>query len=123
MSLAMALVLASTWVKGKALNDPGDSAGGALPPVAADVLCTYVIDPVSSVHTALAEDGVVTVTAPATCDWTVDNLNDWVQIHFFTNGTGNGNVRYTVFANPDPVPRSCILTIGGQIFTIDQLAG
>ena len=123
LPLALVLVLASIGASGEALAGPGDGGGGALPPIQADVLCTYAIDPVSATHTSLAEDGVVTVTAPAGCDWTVDNLNDWVQIHFFTNGTGNGSVRYTVFANPNPYPRSCVLTIGGEIFTIDQLAG
>src|SRR5258708_23366782 len=32
-------------------------------------------------------------------------------------------VRYTVFANPNSYGRSCVLTIGGEIFTIDQLPG
>ena len=123
LPLALALVFASSGARAKALDAPVDAGTGGLPPTQADILCTYAIDPAERLHSALAEDGVVIVTAPATCEWTVDNLNDWVQIHFFTNGVGNGTVRYTVFANPDPVARSCVLTIGGQIFTIDQLPG
>jgi len=35
---------------------------------------------------------------PRGCDWTSVNTNDWMAIKLYTNGTGNGIVRYSVFA-------------------------
>ena len=66
---------------------------------AAPPVCTYSLDPTSRIHDWPAEFATFNVIAPDGCDWTVDNLNDWMAIKLYTNGTGTGMVRYSVFAS------------------------
>ena len=83
--------------------------------------CSYSLTPESRIHSAAAEAAILNVTAPGGCAWYVVNTNDWLIIKLYTNGVGNDIVRYTVFANPQPVQRSGVLTIGGQPFTVYQV--
>src|SRR5438105_316071 len=85
-------------------------------------VCTYSLDPSNRVHDWPAEFATFNVIAPDGCDWTVDNLNDWMAIKLYTNGTGAGIVRYSVFVNPDPIERTGFFTVNGQTFTVTQLA-
>jgi hypothetical protein len=84
--------------------------------------CTYTLTPESRVHGPASEATILNVTAPEGCAWYVVNTNDWMIIKLYTNGVGSDIVRYTVFANPHPTPRSGVLTIGGQPFTVYQVA-
>ncbi|MFM1767653.1 MAG: hypothetical protein RJA22_182 [Verrucomicrobiota bacterium] len=84
--------------------------------------CTFSLSPTTRVHTAASEFNIVDVSGPAGCDWTIDNLNDWILIKLTTNGTGDGIARYTVLANDRPVARSGIITVAGLPFTVQQLA-
>ena len=98
------------------------SAGpDSLTPAVIPTDCTYSLDPTSRVHDYPAVFDTFNVIAPDGCDWTVDNQNVWMAIKLYTNGTGNGIVRYAVFVNLDPIERTGIFTVNGQIFTVTQL--
>lgn len=84
--------------------------------------CTYALSPQSRFHTPVSESAIINVTAPVGCAWYVVNTNSWMIIKLYTNGVGNDIVRYTVFPNPFPRPRSGVLTIGGEPFTVNQAA-
>jgi hypothetical protein len=64
--------------------------------------------------------GSVAVTTGAGCMWTAASNAAFITITSGASGTGNGTVNYSVAANPDPNPRSGTMTIGGQIFTVNQ---
>ncbi len=84
--------------------------------------CTFVLTPDHRVHGYEGETATVNITTLSTCDWEALNTNSWMDIKIITNGTGSDTVRYAVFRNPNPVPRTCVFTIGGQPFTVIQQA-
>src|SRR5262249_32017709 len=54
---------------------------------------------------------------PPNAGWTASSDSTWLHV----DGTGTGNtVQYTVDANAASTPRSGVLTIGGQTFTVTQ---
>ena len=82
--------------------------------------CRYGVSTNAFAITAAEAEGSVAITADVGCPWTVDNTNTWVTITSPTDGTGNGSVDFFVDANPDLSPRSALLTIAGQTFTVNQ---
>ena len=61
----------------------------------------------------------VTASAP-TCSWTATSNASFVTVTGGAAGTGNGTVSYSVARNPAHPARTGTLTIGGQVFTINQ---
>lgn len=97
-------------------------AGEPFAVIQAGVSCVYALDPTNRVHPSTSEAALISVTTLSGCAWTVLNTNDWILIKLTTNGTGSGTVRYTVLANPNPSDRSGWITIGGELFSVSQLA-
>src|SRR5439155_5433420 len=62
------------------------------------------------------------VASNSKCSWTVVNTNAWITLTDNTNGTGSSTVGYSIAANHSLGARTGALTIGGQPFTIIQLA-
>ena len=62
--------------------------------------------------------GSVAVTAGNGCVWTAVSNAAW--IHAAAAGNGNGEVLYSVDANPSPSARTGTATIAGQTFSVDQ---
>ncbi len=60
-----------------------------------------IYDPAADVfnYTAAAGSGVVQVTAPATCPWSVSGLPSWITATSASSGTGNGRFSFNVAAN------------------------
>jgi uncharacterized protein (TIGR03437 family) len=56
------------------------------------------------------------------CSWTASTDVNWIVITSGTSGTTNGSVIYQVARNPNPQPRSGIITIGGMQVVISQAA-
>ena len=58
------------------------------------------------------------------CTWTAVSAAAWVTVNTPLNGVGNGqgDVSYSVQANPDQTPRTTTITAGGQSHTINQAA-
>jgi formylglycine-generating enzyme required for sulfatase activity len=83
--------------------------------------CTYGISPTSRSHGPGAGPGSVMVTTNLTqCPWTAASSNpSWIIVTAGASGTGSGAVTYSVEANTGEA-RNGTITIGGQVFTLDQ---
>ncbi|MGH9765722.1 MAG: BACON domain-containing protein, partial [Blastocatellia bacterium] len=92
--------------------------------------CSYTLDFQSSTpFAASGGQGVVNVTTGDTCTVTVTTNVFWVD-NLSESGTqcslgvcGSGTLFYHVEANPTTQPRSAIIMIGDQTFTVTQDAG
>src|SRR4030095_10396436 len=87
-------------------------------PGLARAACTYSISPTSRMHGYGAVSNAVVVTTSVNCSWTVSNTNGWILIPSGASGTGPGTVTYHVAANPNPIPRTGVVIIATQPFTI-----
>ena len=83
-------------------------------------VCTYAISFNNASHSSTNSTGVVSVTAPTGCAWSVLNTNSWISIVSGSNGTGNGAVIYSVAANPTAAVRSGNVRIADKAFLITQ---
>jgi hypothetical protein len=81
--------------------------------------CTYTISPTS--QSVAAAGGAGTVSISTACAWTASRNVTWLTITSGESGTGNGTVNFTVSANTG-AGRSGTITIGGQTFTVNQVA-
>ncbi len=84
----------------------------------ADAICTYGISPSSRSIRAPGGGGSVTVTAPDGCAWTAASNAPW--IHASAAGSGDGDVAYSVDANPSSSTRTGTMTIAGRTFSLKQ---
>lgn len=60
----------------------------------------------------------ITVIAGGTCIWNVSSDVSWITTG--GGGTGTGTVYFSVAPNPDSIPRTGTITIGGQFFAVIQ---
>ncbi len=94
------------------------------------VSCAYTIKPdTAQVIDAGALQGMLTVSAPAGCDWTAASNNTWLRItsvtptrgtSFASTPTGNGRVYFNADANTSGAARTGTITVAGQAFTLRQ---
>ncbi len=77
------------------------------------------LSPTSQNFAAAGGNNTVSVTLPATCNWTAVSNAAWITVTSGASGTGNGTVGYSVAANAGPA-RNGTITIGGQTFTVSQ---
>ncbi|MFL6280893.1 MAG: BACON domain-containing protein [Vicinamibacterales bacterium] len=84
--------------------------------------CTITISPSSTPMVVGGGSGSVTVTAGAGCSWTAAPASGttWIAITGPSGGTGPGTVTFTVDANATGIARSGSITIGTQVFTVNQ---
>jgi YD repeat-containing protein len=81
--------------------------------------CTYALSASSaSVGAGAGSGSLINVTSP--CAWTAASNVSWLAVTSGASSTGNGNVGYSVAANPSTAARTGILTIGGQTFSVMQ---
>ena len=80
--------------------------------------CSYSLSSGAASYDAFATNGSVNVSSLTGCAWTVTNTLSWITL-ISSNGSGNGTVSYNVAAN-NSGPRTGILTIAGQPYTISQ---
>ena len=80
--------------------------------------CLYALGSASGSHTAAAESGSFGVTAQAGCTWSATTTQTW--LHTTSSGNGAGTVAYTVDASSSTAARSGTITVGGQVFTVNQ---
>jgi hypothetical protein len=81
--------------------------------------CSYVLTPTSQSVPAAGVNSVFAVTAPAGCAWSATSSAPWISMIGTTSGSGNGFVSFNVAANTS-LPRTGTITVGGQIFTVNQ---
>jgi Putative binding domain, N-terminal len=83
--------------------------------------CAYVISPTSQSYGASGGNGSVSVNTPGGCAWTVSSSIPWVTITSNRGGSGNGVVTFSVAVNTGSA-RVAVITIAGQILTVNQSA-
>jgi hypothetical protein len=82
--------------------------------------CHYGLEPTAAAFSSAGGDGHVAVSATSGCAWTAANSASWITLTSPREGTGNGDVSYTVAPNPDANSRSATLTIATETLTVTQ---
>jgi uncharacterized protein (TIGR03437 family) len=83
--------------------------------------CRYSLTPSELLLPASGYSTEVTVTASEGCGWTVTGNPSWLTITNGANGTGSGQVMYTVAANKGAA-RQAMLTVAMQTHLVRQAA-
>ena len=82
--------------------------------------CTISIAPTGQTVPVGGASGSVAVTTRGGCTWTAVSNVAWVTVTKGASGSGNGTVEFTVQPNATGAARSGTITIGGQVFTVQQ---
>ncbi|MEN3335776.1 MAG: hypothetical protein V7641_5141 [Blastocatellia bacterium] len=87
-----------------------------------DSACSYTLSSHSTGFTASGGSGNFSVTTQSGCDWTPSTTAQWIAIDS-GSGPGSGTVAYTVALNPGLSPRTGVMLVQGQSYTVNQAAG
>jgi hypothetical protein len=87
--------------------------------VSYDTPCAAVSLDTATIPTA-GGTGTVTLTAPASCNWSVSSNASWISFPGTTTGTGNGSVSYVSAANTTAAQRNSYITAQRQSLPIVQ---
>jgi hypothetical protein len=79
----------------------------------------YLLSSMDQSFSSSGGNGSVNVTTAASCPWTAVSNAPWIGVTNGPGGVGNGQVTYTVAANPGG-GRTGTMTIAGQTFTVSQ---
>ncbi len=84
--------------------------------------CDYsiIVPPDSQSFTAASGTGKVIVAAPEGCAWTAFSNSPFISITSGSRGNGNGEVNFSITANPGATARAGVLTIAGLTAVIRQ---
>jgi hypothetical protein len=82
--------------------------------------CIISISPTGRVHGAGSETAMIHVSVPPGCSWGFVNTNAWITTLPFV-GPGDGELQYTVAANPSTSTRHGVISISGQPYFVTQL--
>ena len=74
---------------------------------------------VSKLFTTTGGTGIIRVTSGSGCAWQASSSASWITITSGGNGTGPGNVQYTI-ANNTGAQRTGTVTVAGQTYLITQ---
>lgn len=86
------------------------------------VICSFAVSPASENFIYSGGTDTVPVTASQNiCEWSALSNAAWMTITSGQSGTGNGAVTFTLSANNGSGPRTGMLTIAGQTYTVNQL--
>ena len=116
------------WTVGETFADPGNGlqvsvdakhATGFQVTIAVYTVCTEVTLPTGSLVRGGAGTASIEVMAPSGCRWATTSNSPWITVQA-GSGSGNGEVRYAVAANPSLNARTGTLTIAGRILTVTQ---
>jgi uncharacterized delta-60 repeat protein len=115
-----ALVMASAT---RIIAVGGSSGNFAAAAYVIDTLtCSYSLNPTSAEIPAAGGGGTFTVTTSPGCNWIATPSHSWITITGINNGSGSGAVTFSVQPNTGPA-RTGTITVGGQIYTINQASG
>ena len=81
--------------------------------------CTYSLNPATFNAPAAGGEGRFTVVTQAGCPWSVSGGSGWITIGT-PQGSGQGDVVYTVQANTAAGERSASILVSGQAHTVIQ---
>jgi hypothetical protein len=88
------------------------------PPPSPAPSCTYSVDDDRQQFSREADTGRVEVETQRDCSWTASTTDSWIRITE-SNGTGSGNVRFSVERNTGPA-RAGTIRVGGVTVHVDQ---
>ncbi len=86
----------------------------------AGAACDATLNPASQNFTVAGGNGGTAVTVPAGCTWSAVPSAAWITILTGATGSGNGNVTYSVSANPNGTTRNGTIAIGGKLLNVTQ---
>lgn len=118
----------ATYYLGALITDPTDTNTSNNTGIAANqVIVTAPCASLDTTPIAAGPDGasgILNVTAPANCSWSVFNslpagVQQMIQ-GFPETGTGNGQVFYTIYPNFRNLVRTGTLNVGGNPVTVNQ---
>jgi hypothetical protein len=84
--------------------------------------CSVTVDPLTYAAPAAASTSATTVHAAPGCGWTAAASSEWIVITAGQNGSGTGEVRFSVAANTGAA-RVGGIRIAGQTMTVNQASG
>ncbi len=82
--------------------------------------CSFAIAPPNQSFTPAGGTGSITVTTTSTCPWTAVSNAGFVTVTSGASGTGSGAVNFSVAVNNSTTPRSAMITVVDQVFTVNQ---
>lgn len=94
-----------------------DGVGSAKLSQAGSACATWSVTPTSTNFPATGTTGSFTVSAPASCSWSLSGVPSWVSITSGMSGTGNGSINYSVSTNSGAA-RSTTATLSGSGLTL-----
>ena len=103
---------------GDTIYSSATSAASSLT-ISAPAGCTYSLDLGGEAFPPIGGSGIVSITTPFGCPWSLTGGPTWVT--GATSGSGNGALIFQVTANTGGA-RSATLTIAGQSFNVQQQA-
>ena len=83
-------------------------------------VCRYDLSPASAEFGKDEARGTFAVSAAGDCPWTATSNAGWLVVTSGGQGTGNGDVSYTVARNLEVVDRSASITVADKTFTVRQ---
>jgi hypothetical protein len=81
--------------------------------------CIYTLNPTSSNMPVEGGHGRVGLTTASTCAWTAVASAPWLDVSN-RSGTGSNDINFNVQPNSGTAARSATITVGGQVFTLNQ---
>ncbi|HMJ92110.1 MAG TPA: BACON domain-containing carbohydrate-binding protein, partial [Candidatus Acidoferrum sp.] len=97
--------------------------GASFTVIQAGVPCIFALSTNAANYGAGGFSGSVDVTAGSGCSWDIFNTNSWITIQPpLINRTNNGTVNYSADPNIVGFPRTGVVTIAGESFTVTQAA-
>jgi hypothetical protein len=85
-------------------------------------VCTFTLSGSGQSFSATGGTGSVTVNTSSGCGWSATSSDSWLTVVSGASGTGTGIVVFQVAINNTGQARTASLSIGGQIFTVNQTA-
>ncbi len=84
--------------------------------------CGYAIYPSTQTMGAASASGSFRLETGSTCAWTAASGVAWLSVAAPTSGSGSATLAYTAAANNTGAARSGSVTVGRQVFTVNQAA-
>ena len=81
--------------------------------------CVYMISPTEQLFPPTGTEGTFTVTTTNDCGWVVATNVDWINLGV-NSGAGTTTITFAVLDNLTPSPRTGLIHVGGQTFTVLQ---
>lgn len=81
--------------------------------------CLYLMSPTSHLFPAAGTKGTLTLATAADCGWIAAAKVDWIRFSA-SSGAGTNDISFVVRDNQTGSPRTGIIRVGGQSFTVVQ---